>query len=157
MPSNWKGKGETTSKFHEEGSWLFLLRSNDFKAAISAMRGNQCLIRHDDTDESQHVRLTKGSQAVTSTFCLVPFIWNAGLGKTNLEWEKSRVVAACDGRGRGMRELWEGGDVLYLDMALGNRCMQLSKLSKHTLKIHAFHCEILHQEKKTANRSLMIG
>ena len=36
--------------------------------------------------------------------------------------------------------------------ASSNRCMQLSKFSNRTLKIHAFHCEVLHQGKKTANK-----
>ena len=57
------------------------------------------------------------------------------------------LVAARDGRGWGTRTFWAGGDVCTL-RALSDKCMQLSKLSESTLKIHAFHCEILHQEKK---------
>ena len=69
MPSGWKWEIRKTSKFHEEGSSLFC--SNDFKAADSTMRSNQCQIRHNYTDEPQHVMLTRGSQAVAT----VPTVW----------------------------------------------------------------------------------
>lgn len=37
---------------------------------------------------------------------------------------------------------------LYLDESLGDKYLHVSKLSKCTFTIYAFHCEILHQEKK---------
>lgn len=50
--------------------------------------------------------------------------------------------------GAGAPEL-SGQVVMFCTLrALSDKCMQLSKLSESTLKIHAFHCEILHQEKK---------
>ena len=54
--------------------------------------------------------------------------------------------------GAGAPEL-SGQVVMFCTLkALSNKCMQLSKLSESTLKIHAFHCEILHEGKKTANK-----
>lgn len=51
--------------------------------------------------------------------------------------------------GQGHQETsWEGDNVLYFDRNLGDKCMQLSKYRKCTLKIYRFHCEILHPEKK---------
>lgn len=59
------------------------------------------------------------------------------------------MMVACDDRGRGTREL--SGEVVMF-YTLGDRCIQLSKLSKCTIKIYALHCEILHPEEKTANK-----
>lgn len=61
-------------------------------------------------------------------------------------------------RGAGAPEL-SGQVVMFCTLRpSSNRCRQLSKLSKRTLKIHAFHCEVLHQEKKknSKQRSLTI-
>lgn len=44
---------------------------------------------------------------------------------------------------------------LYLDGSLGDKYMQVSKLSKCMFTIYAFHCEILHQEKKTENNIMV--
>lgn len=59
------------------------------------------------------------------------------------------MVVACNEKGWGdQRNVWGGGNILYPDRSLGGRCMQLSKLSKCTLKIYVFHCGFLHPEKK---------
>lgn len=138
-----------TSKFQEEGSSL--LCSNDFKAADSTYERQSVPDKTTTQTSPQHVMLTRGRQAVVHcTHCLVPFIWNIKLSKTPFQRRKRTGGCPCDGRGCGTRTFWAGGDVCTL-RALSNKCMQLSKLSESTLKIHAFHCEILHQE-KTANK-----
>lgn len=64
------------------------------------------------------------------------------------------MAVACGGWHRGTWELAggvAGVAILYLGRSLGDWGIQLSKLSKCTCKMYAFHWEILHQEKKIAN------
>lgn len=42
------------------------------KLAISAIKARR--VRHDYINESQNVMLTRGSQTLTSTHCVIPFI-----------------------------------------------------------------------------------
>lgn len=64
------------------------------------------------------------------------------------------MIVACDGRGQGHQKTFgRRSNVLYLDGGLGDRCMQLSKLSKCTLtRFMHFIVKFYIPRKKTANK-----